>query len=123
MPTSPTSHHTHTHVLPFIVQVPFRPTTLNRTDTTDWWCCRLDVPPEATQGAFAVCGMFNGCESWDNNNGADYKLSVTGLEAAVVRAVAGACIGLDVGAKPRPRAPMVDGKLAHPVGTNSLVYA
>lgn len=79
------------------MQVPFRPTNLCRSNNNDWWCCRFDVPQEAQDGAFAICGVFNGCESWDNNRGADYSMSVMSLEAAIVRAVASACIGLDVG--------------------------
>jgi hypothetical protein len=96
---------------------------LSRNDSNDWWCCRLEVPQEANQCAFAICGMFNGCETWDNNQGADYKLSVLSLEAAVVRAVAEACIGLDVGLKPQPRAPAPD-KHAQPASAaHRLAYA
>lgn len=69
--------------------MPFRPTTLLRSDTADWWCCQLDVPEQANQGAYAICGVFNGAENWDNNGGQDYKLTVANLEGAVVRAVAG----------------------------------
>lgn len=77
----------HPPVLP--PQVPFRPTSLLRSDTADWWCCELDVPEQANQGAYAICGVFNGAENWDNNGGQDYKLTVANLEGAVVRAVAG----------------------------------
>lgn len=79
------------------VQIAFRPSTLRRNDRNDWWCCRVHVPEEAHHGAYAICGVFNGSEVWDNNMGANYGLSVMCLEAAVVRAVAAACMGLDLG--------------------------
>lgn len=56
----------------------------------------MDVPPEGRSGAFAICGVFAGNEHWDNNQGANYQLPVLQLEAAVVRAVAGACMSQEV---------------------------
>ena len=77
------------------LQVAFRPAALRRDGQHDWWCCRVSVPEDSHQGAYAICGVYNGSENWDNNQGADYTFSVMSLEAAVVRAVAGACIGVD----------------------------
>lgn len=52
----------------------------------DWWCCRLDVPYQATQGAFAISAVFNGQECWENNNGANWPFRVGTLEDDVMRA-------------------------------------
>jgi hypothetical protein len=52
----------------------------------------LDVPEQANGGAYAICGVFNGAENWDNNGGQDYRLTVANLEGAVVRAVAGVSV-------------------------------
>lgn len=81
------------------------------------------MPPEATHGAYALCGVYNGSEHWDNNGGADYKLNLATLEVAVIRAVAGACIGLDVGAKQPMRAPRVDPYNQQAVPASKFVYA
>lgn len=118
MPLTPPAHAPPCSSL----QVPFRPTTLLRSDTADWWCCRLEVPQEANAGAYAICGVFNGAENWDNNGGADYKLTVANLEGAVVRAVAGACIGADNGTKSRTRTSAAE-KMAQQMASPSLAYA
>jgi hypothetical protein len=69
--------------------------------------------------------VFNGAENWDNNGGSDYRLAVVSLEAAVVQAVAGACMGIDTKGAKRPArtSGTATDKVAQSVASPKLVYA